>query len=248
MRRIALLIALLVAWPAGAGGLTVFAAASTRTALDEIAAAYRAETGHEVTLSYAGTSALARQIEQGAPADIFLSASPDWMDYLETRGLIDAATRYALLGNQLVLIGHGPQPAVEIPGPDLNLPLLLGDGRLAVALTEAVPAGVYARAALTSLGLWEGVRDRLAQTDNVRAALALVALGEAPFGIVYASDAVAEPRVSVVGTFPASSHPPIRYPVAAVSGNPLNPAFLSYLRGPEARAAFRRQGFAVSGP
>lgn len=236
---------------ARAADLTVFAAASLKNALDEVAAGFRAETGAAVTLSYAGSSALARQIEQGAPADLFLSASPDWMDALARQGLIDPASRADLLGNRLVLIapkpsdGAPPAPFALRNGADLTG--RLGDGRLALALVDAVPAGVYAKAALQSLGLWSAVAPKTAQTDNVRAALALVALGETPLGIVYATDAVAEPRVTVLAPVPAESHPPIRYPVAAVAGraNPLTPRFLAYLRGPAARAAFERQGFVV---
>ncbi len=235
--------------PSRAGGVTVFAAASTLTAMEEIAADFEARTGHRVTLSFAGTSALARQIQAGAPADVFLSASPDWMDVLATDDLIAPDTRRDLLTNRLVLIGHGQDvAALEISG-DLDLAAMLGTGRLAMALVNAVPAGIYGKAALSHLGLWDAIAPRVAQTDNVRAALALVALGEAPLGIVYASDAVAEPRVTVLGTFPKASHPPIRYPVAAVAGRltPEVEAFLAYLDHPDARAAFVRQGFGVQG-
>ena len=236
---------LLAALPAMAGDVTVFAAASLKTALEEVADGYRRDSGAGVTLALAGSSALARQIEHGAPADVFISASPDWMDHLETAGRLDPATRRDLLGNRLVLIAHGPAAPVEI-GPDFDLPALLGDGRLAMALVDAVPAGIYGKAALSSLGLWEAVRSQVAQADNVRAALALVASGEAPLGIVYATDAAAEPRVSVVGTFPDGSHPPILYPVAAVAGRAAQAApFLAHLAGAEARAVFARHGFRV---
>ena len=227
--------------------ITVFAAASLTNALTEIEGAFEAATGHDLVVSLAGSSALARQIEQGAPADIFISASADWMDRLEGVGLIAGDTRGDLLGNSLVLVAFGPEAdPVEI-GPDLDLAGLLGDGRLAMALVDAVPAGIYGKAALETLGLWDSVAAQVAQADNVRAALAFVASGEAPYGIVYATDATAEDRVSIAGRFPAASHPPIRYPAAVLarSDSALARNFLAFLRGPEARAAFARQGFTV---
>lgn len=231
---------------AAAERVTVFAAASTRTALDEIAAGFEAETGHEVTLSFAGSSALARQIERAAPADIFISAHPDWMDHLEKAGLIEPASRVDLLGNRLVIVAHGSAAPVTI-GPSMDLAAMLGEGRLAMALVEAVPAGIYGRAALEHFGLWDDVASRVAQADNVRGALALVALGEAPLGIVYATDAAAEPRVTAIGTFPEDSHPPIRYPAARVAGrdSAAADAFLAHLAGPGACASFEAEGFAV---
>lgn len=227
--------------------VTVFAAASLADALVEIEAGFEAETGREVATSLAGSSTLARQIQQGAPADVFISASAAWMDALEGEGLLAPGSRFDLLGNEIVLIAHGPGAAPLEIGPGLDLAGLLGDGRLAMALVDAVPAGVYGKAALESLGLWSAVRARVAQTDNVRAALALVAVGEAPYGVVYATDAAAESAVSVVGVFPADSHPRIVYPAAAVAGRAGAgaAAFLDYLRGPRARAAFERQGFAM---
>lgn len=243
---VALLCAPLIPRAALADTVTVFAAASLTDALAALEPAFEATTGHDLVLSLAGSSALARQIQQGAPADVFLSAHPDWMDVLEADGLIDPGTRRDLLGNSLVLVAHGAAEPQEISA-ELDLPEMLGQGWLAMALVEAVPAGIYGRAALSSLGLWEAVAPQVAQTDNVRAALALVALGEAPLGIVYGSDAVAEPRVSVIGTFPANSHPPITYPVARLSSSrgeaPV--AFLAFLTGPEARAAFEAQGFTL---
>ncbi|MBN2907740.1 MAG: molybdate ABC transporter substrate-binding protein [Rhodobacteraceae bacterium] len=235
------------ATPARAGDITVFAAASLKTAMDDIAASYAAQTGHGVDVSFAGSSALARQIQQGAPADIFISANPGWMDILDQGGLIVPETRFDLVGNTLVLIADDPLAAPVAITADLDLAGMLGGGHLAMAMVEAVPAGIYGKAALVSLGLWDGVASRVAQADNVRAALALVSLGEAPLGIVYATDAAADPKVGVIGTFPAGSHPPIVYPAAAVaaSGTPLNADFLSFLRGPEARAAFEKQGFTV---
>ncbi len=232
----------------GADGLTVFAAASLKNAMDEVAAGFERETGHAVTVSLAGSSALARQIRYGAPADVFISANPGWMDALEREGLIDPASRFDLLGNALVLIAHGRDaPPMEI-APGLDIAAMLGGGHLAMTLVDAVPAGIYGKAALESLGVWEAVAPQVAQADNVRAALALVASGEAPFGIVYATDAAADDNVTVAGAFPADTHPPIVYPAAAVaaSRNPLNRRFLAWLRGPAARAAFERQGFAVA--
>ncbi len=240
----------LLASPAAADRVTVFAAASLKTALDEIAAGWEAESGHEVVLSYAGTPQLAQQIEQGAPADLFLSASTDWMDDLASKALIASASRRDLLGNTLVLIAHGDAEPVEI-GPALDLSALLGDGRLAMAFVDSVPAGVYGREALTALGLWDALEPQVAQTENVRAALALVASGEAPLGIVYGSDALASQaageEVSVLGTFPPDSHTPIIYPAALVAGRdtPAASGFLDHLASPEARAVWEAQGFTV---
>lgn len=238
----------LLASPAQATDFTIFAAASLRDALTEAATAHETTSGDQATLVFAGSSALARQIEAGAPADLFISANTDWMDTLEQAGRIDPATRADILGNGLVLIGHGTTAPAT---PDtLDLPALLGDGRLAMALVDAVPAGIYGRAALESLGQWDAVAPLVAQTDNVRAALALVATGEAPFGIVYATDAAAEPQVSVVMTFPADSHPPITYP-GAVTTDAAQPqaatAFLTWMQTPEAQAIFARHGFTSGG-
>ena len=234
---------------AQADTVTVFAAASTRNALEEIAAAYEANTGDEVVMSFAGSSSLARQIEAGAPADIFLSANPGWMDELEDKSLIVPETRSDLLTNSIVLVAHDAQaPKVEI-GAGLDLSAMLAGGHLSMAMVDSVPAGLYGKAALTSLGLWDIVEPQVAQAANVRAALAYVATGEAPLGIVYATDAVAEPGVAVVGTFPTDSHPPIVYPVAllAAAQGATAADFLTFLQGPEARAAFERQGFGVTG-
>ena len=237
----------LTATAVAAERVTVFAAASLANALAEIEADFEAATGHDAVISLAGSSALARQIQQGAPADIFISANPGWMDALETEGLIAPGTRRDLLTNALVLVAADRQAAPVEIGPRLDLAGLLGDGRLAMALVEAVPAGIYGKAALESLGLWKAVAPQVAQADNVRAALALVAAGAAPYGIVYATDATAEPRVARIGTFPAESHPPIVYPVAAIGAQATEAAadFLDYLSGAEARAAFARQGFGV---
>ncbi|MDI9237484.1 molybdate ABC transporter substrate-binding protein [Lysobacter sp. LF1] len=229
--------------------VTVFAAASMKESLDEVAAAYQAKTGQSVRVSYAASSALARQIEQGAPADLFVSADLDWMDYLQERHLLDDATRRNLLGNTLVLIAPSTSKAHSValkPGVDL-LPLL-GDGRIALALTASVPAGKYAKAAFTSLGVWPSLEPRVAEAENVRAALMLVARGESPLGVVYGSDAKAEPRVRVLATFPASSHPPIVYPVARLKGSrhPQADAFLRWLQSPQADAIFRHRGFMLA--
>ena len=232
----------------GADGITVFAAASLKNAMDEVAAGFERETGHAAAVSFAGSSALARQIQHGAPADIFISANPGWMDALERDGLVDPASRFDLLANALVLIAHGRDAAPFEIGPGLDLAGMLGEGRLAMTLVDAVPAGIYGKAALRSLGVWEAVAPKVAQADNVRAALALVSSGEAPLGIVYATDAAADDNVTVLGAFPADSHPPIVYPAAAMaaSRNPLNPRFLAWLRGPAARTAFERQGFVTA--
>ncbi|MFZ5789108.1 MAG: molybdate ABC transporter substrate-binding protein [Pseudomonadota bacterium] len=225
----------------------VFAAASLKTALDQVASEFEAKTGAKVTISYAGSSALAKQIEQGAPADIFISADLDWMDYLAGKKLIREETRRDLLGNALVLIAPADSSLSIRIGPGFPLADALGDGYLAVADTAAVPAGKYARASLEKLGVWDGVKDRLAQAENVRVALALVARGEASLGIVYRTDATAEPKVRIVDSFPADSHPPIVYPVAqtASSASPDATAFLGFLRSDEARKAFEAQGFEV---
>lgn len=234
---------LLLARPALAEPVTVFAAASLKTALDEVAEGYRGE----VVLSYAGSSMLARQVQLGAPADVVLLANTDWMDVLEAGGLIAEGTRADLLGNRLVLAGPAGAAPVDI-GPEMDLAGMLGGGRLAMALVNAVPAGIYGKAALQSLGLWERVAPRVAQADNVRAALALVSLGQVPLGIVYATDVQADPRVDALGTFPETSHPPIRYPVAAVAGHEdVAAPFLAYLQTPETRAVFAAHGFAVLG-
>ena len=228
-------------------GLTVFAAASLKEALDEAAAAYRRQTGVPVRVSYAASSALARQIEQGAPADVFFSADLEWMDYLQQRNRLDVATRRSLLGNRLVLIAPRASKAqVDLRRP-ATLLAALGDGRLAVGQTRTVPAGKYAKASLESLSLWNGVRPRLAESESVRAALMLVARGETPLGIVYASDAKAEPGVRVVATFPEDSHPPIVYPVAALRGARAAQAarFVQWLASPDADALFTKRGFAV---
>lgn len=227
--------------------VVVFAAASLKNALEDVAAKWREETGGRTAISFAGSSSLARQIQQGAPADLYLSANTAWMDALESERLIRPETRRDLLGNRLVLIAHGADAAPVEIAPGVDLAGLLGDGRLAMALVDAVPAGVYGKAALSVLGVWDAVAPKVAQADNVRAALALVARGEAPYGIVYATDAAAEDAVTVVATFPEETHPPIVYPAAltAESTNTRAQAFLAYLSSEAARPLFERQGFAV---
>lgn len=241
--RLVLLFWLICLAPvAQAAQLLVFAAASTKTVLEDIAQDWRTQSGQGLVLSFAGSSALARQIQNGAPADVFLSASPEWMDLLERDGLLHPGTRRDLLGNRLVVVAHG---ADQPPLPLSDLPAALQDTRLAMALVDAVPAGQYGKAALMSLGLWDSIAPRVAQTDNVRSALALVALGEAGFGIVYATDAMASGAVSVVATIDPGLHPTIVYPIAAVAGaqTDLADAFLDYLRSPAALQKMRDHGF-----
>jgi len=253
-RAIAVAILLFVVQPAlraqaEAGKVTVFAAASLKNALDDIGRAYKAAKGTQIVASYAASSALAKQIEQDAPADVFISADLDWMDYLDKRHFIKTDSRENLLGNRIVLIApvDGGMAGELTLAPGAPLAAALAEGRLAMGDVAAVPAGKYGKAALEKLGLWDSVKDHIAQAESVRAALALVARGEAPLGIVYATDAAAEPSVKIVGTFPETSHPPIIYPAALIadSKNEEAPAFLAYLRSPEAVAAFRKQGFTV---
>lgn len=227
----------------------VFAAASLKNALDEATAAWSKETGKTARISYAASSALAKQIESGAPADLFFSADLDWMDYAAKANAIDPQTRTNLLRNALVLVAPKTERVSLELKRGLDLTKALGGGRLAVANVDAVPAGKYGKAALETLGAWAGVKDRLAQAENVRAALLLVSRGEAPLGIVYATDAASDPNVTVVGTFPADSHPPVIYPIARIQGsrNPDAAALLAYLRSPAARVFFERQGFIVIG-
>lgn len=242
------LVALLSNPIAVADPLRVFAPASLGGVLGPIANQWADEHGEAISLSYAGSSALARQIQQGAPADIFISANILWMDALADSGDIRPQSRRPLLSNTLVLIGHGVDAPNTFIKSGFDLRGLLGDDMLAMALTDAVPAGIYGKQALVRLGVWSAVADRVAQTDNVRAALALVARGEAGLGIVYASDALAEPRVSVVGRFPIDSHDPVVYPAALTmqSRHPQAERFLDYLGGDTARAVFRRAGFEVA--
>lgn len=228
-----------------AAPVTVFAAASLKNALDEVGAQY-AKTGGDARFSYAASSAIARQIEQGAPADIYVSADSDWMNYLADRKLIVASSRKDLLTNNLALIAPADSKVAVKIGKGMPLAKALGDGRLAVAGPD-VPAGKYAKASLSALGVWDSVSGKLAQAENVRMALQYVARGESPLGIVYDTDAKVEPKVRIVGLFPAGTHPKIVYPVAlvAASKNPDAAKFLAYLSGPQAAAVFRKYGFTV---
>ena len=229
--------------------LTVFAAASLKTALDEMAPVFTAATGIPVRFSYAASSALARQVENGAPADVFASADLQWMDYLQQRGLVKPETRQSLLGNRLVVIAPADAALRTLPLTAAAISDAVGaTGRIATGEVASVPVGRYAKAALQTLGLWTMVEPRLAQTENVRAALTFVARGEAPLGIVYATDAASEPKVKVVARFPDGSHPPIIYPFAVTAGSTRTEAarqFIAALAGARARAIFEAQGFTV---
>jgi len=243
---LAALFAVLV--PARAADVTVFAAASLSDALQDVGKAYTQKTHRVPVFSFAASSALARQIEASGGADIYISADTDWMDYLAQKGFIQKASRKTLLGNHLVLIAPaGAHPALKI-APGFDLKGALGDGRLAIADPGSVPAGKYGKASLTALGVWDAVSGKLAPAENVRVALAYVARAEAPFGIVYTTDALAEHRVRIVGTFPDSSHAPILYPVALTKdARPGAKEFLKFLGSPEARAIFQKDGFVVPG-
>jgi molybdate transport system substrate-binding protein len=254
-RSLFIALALSVALPAApalaADGVIVFAAASLKNALDDAIASYKAATGKTVTVSYGGSSALAKQIEAAAPADIFFSADLAWMKDLHDKNLTVPATEKSLLGNEIVLVAPKDSTASITIAPGFDLAGSLGaDGKLAMANVDSVPAGKYGKAALTKLGVWDSVSAKVVQADAVRAALAFVARGEAPEGIVYATDATAEPAVKVIGTFPADSHPPIVYPVAllASSTNPDAKAFLDYIESDAARPAFTKQGFIIVKP
>lgn len=229
---------------AQAAGPVIFAAASLKTALDEISAEWIKGGTAQPRLSYAGSPALARQIDRGAPADIFLSADLDWMDYVEKKNLIKPATRVNLLGNRIVLIA-ARDSGVSASLTAADLTKALAGGKLSMANTDSVPAGKYGKAALQKLGIWNAVQADVVQAENVRAALVLVARGEASLGIVYSTDAAAERSVRVVAEFPADSHPPIIYPMAELkeSKHPDARAFLSMLMGTQARAIFEKQGF-----
>jgi molybdate transport system substrate-binding protein len=225
--------------------LTVFAAASMKNALDDIDAAYTAKSGVKIAASYAASSALAKQIEQGAPADIFLSADTDWMDYTTAKKAIDEPTRVNLLGNSIVLIAPKDSKVDNVAiGSGFDLAKLAGDGKIATADVKSVPVGKYAKASLEKLGAWTAAEPKFAMTENVRAALALVARGEVALGIVYSTDAKVEPGVKIVGTFPADSHPPIIYPVAATTtAKSEAKAYLDYLHSQAAKTVLEKYGF-----
>ncbi|PKU22898.1 molybdate ABC transporter substrate-binding protein [Telmatospirillum siberiense] len=227
--------------------VTVFAAASATDALNEIGKAFVAGGGKEIVPSYASSSTLAKQIENGAPANLFLSADERWMDYLADKGLLATGTRLNLLGNRVVLIAPKDSTVKVDIGPGFPLAKLLGEGRLAVGDPSHVPVGAYTEAALKKLGVWDAVQGKLAPADSVRAALAFVERGETPLGIVYATDAAVTDKVKVVGVFPEDSHPPVVYPAALIKDKDTADAkaFLAFLQGPEAKAIFQKYGFAV---
>ncbi len=225
--------------------LTVFAAASMKNALDDIDAAFTAKTGIKISTSYAASSTLAKQIEQGAPADIFISADTDWMDYSIGKKDINTGTRVDLLGNSIVLIAPKESKIDTVTiGPGFDLAKLAGDGRIATGDVKSVPVGKYAKAALEKLGAWQAAEPKFAMAESVRAALTLVARSEATLGIVYSTDAKVEPGVKIVGTFPAASHPAIIYPVAATAtAKPGTDAYLAFLRSTAAKTVFEKYGF-----
>ena len=232
---------------AQAADVVVFAAASLKNALDDAAHSFQQQSGVPVKIPYAASSQLAKQIESGAPADIFISADLAWMDYLQKRNLIEPASRRNLLGNQLVLVAPaGSGTKVDIK-PGFDLVGLLHGRRLAMADPDSVPAGKYGKAALDKLGIWQKVMPHVAGAENVRAALLYVDRKETPLGIVYATDAASDPKVEIAGIFPEDTHPPIIYPIAltAASKNPDAAKFLAFLESPAARPAFEKQGFTV---
>lgn len=237
----------LLATPIRSEEVVVFAAASLKSALDAVAADFEQATGNTVTISYAGSNALARQIIEGAPADIFISAAVNWMDEVEAAGLVVPDTRRKLLGNALVLVAHGKDAMPVQIGSGFDLKQLLGDDKLSMAMVDSVPAGQYGKESLENLGVWSSVQSSVAQSENVRAALSLVSSGEAPYGIVYASDAISDDNVTVVATFPAESHKPIVYPAVLLTGasDPADKAFFEALSADAADARFARQGFEI---
>ena len=247
---VAAVLAVLAAPPAraqDAGPVVVYAAAALKNVIDDTMARWKAQTGVAIVASYSHAPALARQIEQGAPADIFISADLDWMDYLDKLNLIDRKTRVDLFGNSLVLIAAIDDPARIKLTPGADLAGLAGNDRIAVCTIASCPGGKYAKAALEGLGIWDAVKPKLVDQETVRVALAAVARGEVKFAIVYSTDAAIEPKVRVVDTFPAGSHPPIIFPAAivAASKHPAAPGFLSFLRSPDGAAIFQKYGFVV---
>ena len=247
---LAALCALIVAARAHAApstpAITVYGAASLTSVLQVLGDGFTAATGVPVKLSFAASSQLARQIESGAQADVFLSADQEWMDYLEQRELIQNATRHNILGNRLVLIAPADSTLSLKIAPGFALRAALGNGRLATGDPDTVPVGRYARSALLKLGVWNDVADRLVRAENVRSAMVFVSRGEVPLGIVYETDAKVDPKVRVVDLFPANTHPPITYPVALTRGaSPAASQFVEYLRSPAGKAAFEKFGFVV---
>lgn len=256
MKRLPLLLALMLAFGLGADRaaaqdqrLVVFAAASLKDALDEVNAAYKQAKGIEVVVSYASSGQLIKQIEQGAPAEVFISADLDSMDYGSEKKAVQDKTRVNLLGNKLVLVAPADSKIATVTiNAGLDIAALAGDGRIATGDVRSVPAGRYAQAALQKLGKWDSVQPKLAMVDNVRVALSLVARGEAPLGIVYETDAKAEPKVKVIGAFPADSHPPIVYPAALTATAKTGATgYLEFLQSPAARALFEKRGFTFIG-
>jgi len=239
------LIVLGVMPAAKAAEIVVFAAASLKEALDDAVRAYGNQSGDEVKISYAASSALAKQIENGAPADVFISADLDWMDYLQQRNLVKPGTRKSLLGNRLVIIAPADSDLKLDIKPGFDLAGALKGGRLAMADPDSVPAGKYGKAALETLGVWNSIRAAIASAANVRAALVFVSRREAPLGIVYATDAAADPQVKIAGVFPPESYPPIIYPIALTteSKNPSAVRLLEFLVSPAARLIFEKRGF-----
>ena len=232
---------------ADAADILVFAAASLKNAMEDAVAAFEKDGGDKVSVSYGASSALARQLEAAAPADMFVSADLDWMDYAQQRSLIQPQTRKSFLGNRLVMVEPATSDIEVDIKPDFPLAKLLGGGRLAMADPDAVPAGKYGKAALEKLGVWSSVEDKLARAENVRAALFFVGRGEAPLGIVYQTDAAADKDVKIAGVFPENTHPPIVYPIAMTSSskNPAAAKFLAFLESPAAKPLFEKQGFTV---
>lgn len=240
---LAFLVSTTVSLPTWAENITVFAASSLKTSLDQVAADWQNQTQNTVTISYDSSAKLARQIEQGAPADLFISASKQWMDSLSDAKLIQDGSRKDILGNSLILISADPAATAVQITQGFDLASLLGDGKLAMGLVESVPAGQYGKEALINLGLWDAVAPKVVQADNVRAAVKLVMTGEAAYGIVYTTDA--EAGVTQIGTFPADSHQPIVYPAAVITTNPAAQRFLEYLGSDAAGKVFTDAGFVV---
>lgn len=246
---IAALVLGLSAAAARADDVFIFAAASLTNALNEIGEAYTAKTGHAVKPSYAASSALAKQIEQGSPAHVFASADLKWMDYLTQAKLVDAESRFNLLGNTLVLVAPADSKLTHVDiDAKTDIAALAGDGRIATGSPDSVPVGLYFRQAMERSGQWQKVEPKIAGAESVRAALALVERGEAPLGVVYATDAAVSKKVKVVGTFPGTLHDPIVYPFALVAGkqSPAAKAFVDFVRTPEAKGVFAKYGFKVN--
>ena len=232
---------------AQAESIRIFAAASTTNAVGDIIKAYTIETGKTVVPSFASSSTLAKQIDQGAPADVYLSANPKWMDFIEGKNLVAPGTRTSLLGNRITLIQPGAgELSIEI-SKEMDLAGILGDDKLAMGDPDHVPAGIYGRKALESLGLWESVSPKAARAKDVRAALALVERAEAPLGIVYATDAAISKKIKVVALFPENTHPPIIYPACIIKGKAGDDAraFFEFLKGPKAAEIFKAYGFFI---